>query len=61
LGHARDFVTKEQLTVVAMTNNSAPTGPTATLVIEGKETTFQANASRKLVEEVERLYFGRAP
>ena len=51
----------EQLTVIAMTNNSAPTGSTATLVIEGKETTFQANASRKLVEEVERLYFGRAP
>ena len=47
--------------VVAMTNNTGPTDYRATLVIEGKETTFQANASRRLVEEVERLYFGRDP
>jgi len=56
-----DRFPKEELTVVAMTNSTEPTGSTATLVIEGKETTFKANASRKLVEEVERLYFGRAP
>jgi D-alanyl-D-alanine carboxypeptidase len=56
-----DRFPEEQLTVVAMTNNSAPIEYRATLVIEGKEATFQANASRKLVEEVERLYFGRAP
>jgi hypothetical protein len=30
-------------------------------MIEEKETTFQANAARKLVEQVERLYFGRTP
>ena len=56
-----DRFPEEQLTVLALTNNSAPTASTATLVIEGKETTFQANASRKLVEEVERLYFGVTP
>ncbi len=56
-----DRFPQEQLTVVAMTNNSAPTESTARLVIEGKETTFQANASRKLVEFVEKLYFGRDP
>jgi CubicO group peptidase (beta-lactamase class C family) len=56
-----DRFPEEQLTVVVMTNSTGPTGSTATLVIEGKETTFQANAARKLVEEVERLYFGRAP
>lgn len=60
-GAILDRFPEELLTVVAMTNDTAPTGSTATLVIEGKETTFQANASRKLVEEVERLYFGRAP
>jgi D-alanyl-D-alanine carboxypeptidase len=60
-GAILDRFPEEQLTVVAMTNNTGPTGSTATLVIEGKETTFQANASRKLVEEVERLYFGGAP
>ena len=60
-GAILDRFPEEQLTVVAMTNNTRPTGSTATLVIEGKETTFQANASRKLVEEVERLYFGRDP
>ena len=56
-----DRFPEEQLTVVAMTNNSAPTEYRATLVIEGKEATFQANAARKLVEDLERLYFGRAP
>jgi CubicO group peptidase (beta-lactamase class C family) len=56
-----DLFPEEHLTVVAMTNSTAPTGSTATLVIEGKATTFPANASRKLVEEVERLYFGRTP
>ena len=52
---------EEQLTVVVMTNNTGPTGSVATLQIEGKETTFAANAARKLVEEVEKLYFDRDP
>jgi D-alanyl-D-alanine carboxypeptidase len=56
-----DRFPEEQLTVVAMTNNTGLIEYRATLMIEGKETTFQANAARKLVEQVERLYFGRAP
>ena len=51
----------EQLTVIAMSNVNVPTGQTATLQIEGKMQTFPANAMRKLVEKVERLYFGREP
>jgi CubicO group peptidase (beta-lactamase class C family) len=51
----------EQLTVVAMSNVNVPTSQTATLLIEGKMQTFPANAMRKLVERVERLYFGREP
>jgi CubicO group peptidase (beta-lactamase class C family) len=51
----------DDLTVVVMTNNTSPTKSTATLLIEGKVTTFPANAARKVVEAVERLYFGRAP
>ena len=56
-----DRFPEEGLTVVAMTNNTGITGSTATLFIEGKVQTFPANAMRKAVEEVERLYFGRAP
>jgi hypothetical protein len=44
-----------------MTNNAGLVDYMATLVVEGKPVTFPANAARKLVEEVERLYFGRAP
>ena len=51
----------EQLTVIAMSNVNVPTGQSATLLIEGKMETFQANAMRKLVERVERLYFGGEP
>ena len=51
----------EQLTVIAMSNDSTPTASTATLLIEGQMQTFPANAMRKLVEKVERLYFGRDP
>ena len=62
-GHASIFdrFPEEQLTVVVMTNNTGVTDSTATLMIDGKPLTFQANAARKVVEEVERLYFGRAP
>ena len=56
-----DRFPEEQLTVIAMTNNTGVTGSTATLLIEGKMQTFPANAMRKAVEEVERLYFGRDP
>jgi len=56
-----DRFPEEQLTVVAMTNNTGVTGSTATLLVEGKVQTFPANAMRKVVEEVERLYFGNAP
>jgi CubicO group peptidase (beta-lactamase class C family) len=52
---------EDDVTLVLMTNNTSPTDSTATLLIEGKVTTFPANAARKVVEEVERLYFGRAP
>lgn len=51
----------DQLTVIAMTNNTGVTGSTATLLVEGKVQTFPANGMRKVVEEVERLYFGTAP
>lgn len=51
----------DELTVVAMTNADSPTGSTATLLIEGKVQTFPANAMRKAVEQIERLYFGREP
>ena len=56
-----DRFPEEQLTVIAMTNNTGVTGSTASLLIEGKMQTFPANAMRKAVEEVERLYFGRDP
>jgi CubicO group peptidase (beta-lactamase class C family) len=51
----------DDLTVVVMTNTIGPTDATATLQIEGKVTTFPANAARKLVEQIEPLYFGRSP
>jgi D-alanyl-D-alanine carboxypeptidase len=51
----------EHLTVVVMTNNVGLTASTATLVIGGKETTYPASAARKLVEQVERFYFGKTP
>jgi hypothetical protein len=44
-----------------MTNNVSSIDSTATLLIEGKVTTFPANAARNLVERVERLYFGTSP
>jgi CubicO group peptidase (beta-lactamase class C family) len=56
-----DRFPEEQLTVVVMTNNTGLIDYKASLLIEGNEITFQANAARKAVEEVERLYFGRAP
>lgn len=56
-----DRFPEDALTVVAMTNNTGVTVSTATLLIEGKVQTFPANATRKAVEEVERLYFGREP
>jgi D-alanyl-D-alanine carboxypeptidase len=51
----------DDITVVLMTNNVSPTASTATLLIEGQVTTFPANAARKVVEQVEKLYFGREP
>jgi hypothetical protein len=51
----------DDLTVLVMTNNTSPTAATATLLIEGKATTFPANAARKLLDQVEQLYFDRAP
>ncbi len=56
-----DRFPEEQLTVILMTNNTGLTESTATLLIEGKVTTFPANAARKAVEVVERLYFDREP
>jgi CubicO group peptidase (beta-lactamase class C family) len=56
-----DRFPEEKLAFIVMANATGPTGSTATLVIEGKEITFPANAARKVIEEVERLYFGRAP
>lgn len=62
-GHATIFdrFPDEGLTVIAMTNSDGPTNSTATLLVEGKAQTFPANAMRKAVEQVERLYFGREP
>ena len=60
-GSIYDRFPEEELTVIAMTNNSGLIDFQATLVVDGKPLTFPANAARKLVEEVERLYFGRAP
>jgi hypothetical protein len=45
-----DRFPEEELTVVALTNNIGLIDYKATLMIEAKETTFQANAARKLVE-----------
>jgi CubicO group peptidase (beta-lactamase class C family) len=56
-----DRFPEDDVTVIVMTNNVSPTASTATLQIEGKPATFPANAARKLVEQVERLYFGREP
>lgn len=57
-----DRFPEDALTVVTMTNNTGTlVNTTATLLIEGKVTTFPATAMRKLVEQVEQLYFGRAP
>jgi CubicO group peptidase (beta-lactamase class C family) len=56
-----DRFPEEKLAFIVMTNATGSTGSTATLLIEGKKTTFPANAARKLVEEIERLYFGRPP
>jgi CubicO group peptidase (beta-lactamase class C family) len=56
-----DRFPEEELTVVVMTNNTGLTDAKATLVIEGKPTTFPANAARKLIEHLERLYFGKDP
>lgn len=56
-----DRFPEDALTVIAMTNNTGLTGSKATLLVEGKIQTFPANAMRKAVEQVERLYFGREP
>jgi CubicO group peptidase (beta-lactamase class C family) len=56
-----DRFPEEGLAVIVMTNNSGLTDSTATLTIEGQPVTFPANAARKLVEQVEKLYFGRDP
>jgi hypothetical protein len=58
-GHASllDSFPQERLTVVAFTNNTGITNTTTTLMIAGKLTTFPANATRKLVDEIESLYF----
>jgi CubicO group peptidase (beta-lactamase class C family) len=47
----------DDLTIIVLTNNTGITASTATLMIEGKKTTFPANAARETVEEVENLYF----
>jgi hypothetical protein len=62
-GHASllDSFPDEHLTVVALTNNTGLTNTTATLTIAGKLTTYPANATRKLVDEIESLYFTGAP
>jgi D-alanyl-D-alanine carboxypeptidase len=54
-----DRFPNEKLTFIVLTNALSKTDTTATLVIEGKETTFPADAARKLLEAVETLYFGR--
>ncbi|HWY60499.1 MAG TPA: serine hydrolase domain-containing protein [Rhizomicrobium sp.] len=49
----------EKIVFVVLTNAPVATSTTATLLIEGKMTTFPANSSRKLLESVEALYFAQ--
>jgi CubicO group peptidase (beta-lactamase class C family) len=52
-----DTFPADGLTVVALTNNTGLTNSSATLTIAGKTATFPAIAARKLVDEIESLYF----
>jgi len=52
-----DSFPDDGVTVIALSNNSGLTDASATLTIGGKPTTFPANATRKLVDEIEGLYF----
>jgi hypothetical protein len=56
-----DRFPKDALTVIATTNNTGVTGSKATLLVERKVQTFPADAMRKVVGQVERLYFGWNP
>jgi CubicO group peptidase (beta-lactamase class C family) len=56
-----EYFPEEQLTVIVLTNNTGLTNAMATLLVGTQQVTFPANAARKLLEEVERLYFDRAP
>ncbi len=47
----------EDLTVIALTNNTGVTDATSTLTIDGKQSKFPATAARKAVDQIESLYF----
>jgi hypothetical protein len=47
--------------VVVLTNNPSLIDYTATMTVGGQPLTFQGNAARKVTDQVEQLYFGRAP
>jgi CubicO group peptidase (beta-lactamase class C family) len=52
-----DYFPEEGLTVIVLTNNTGLTPFMATLVVGGQVITFPANAARKLIDEVEKLYY----
>ena len=56
-----DRFAEDHLTVVVLTNNPSFIDYNATMVVGGQPLTFQANAARKVTDQVEQLYFGRAP
>ena len=52
---------EDNVTVVVLTNNPSLIDYTATMTVGGQPLTFQGNAARKVTDQVEQLYFGRAP
>lgn len=52
---------EDHVTVVVLTNNPSLIDYTATMTVGGQPLTFQGNAARKVTDQVEQLYFGRAP
>jgi D-alanyl-D-alanine carboxypeptidase len=56
-----DRFPEDNLTVVVLTNNPSLIDYMATTIVGGQPLTFQGNAARKVTDQVEHLYFGRAP
>jgi CubicO group peptidase (beta-lactamase class C family) len=56
-----DQFPEEELIVIVLTNNTGLTGTLTTLTVGRQEVRFVANAARKLIDEVEKLYFEGPP